>query len=302
MTSEQVRAMWKALFPDAPIPSIESQLCHVAGIPFRVVRDSVELPRPPAVLKSNLASLDAHPRPKTFPERFVLTPKEGFAQFLHWEPYEQFYLDCLTWSKLLDHVATQSTYLSGGSTPQKLHLQSFPLAIPGPDAAPIFLTALHIDAIKSCLEPLVDFGEMPHFESLRIEKLGVPYPAPGLRLTYESPDGPELVVRKVLEIVLGYDHNKAFNLVIVPRQHLTKDGREEPAVFLFPRRRSGRATFLLGDRRYQIAGLEMNGLLFAQSDSEFAALTDPSLIRGIFANIAPSDDDVNHFFELIESY
>jgi len=140
---------------------------------------------------------------------------------------------------------------------------------------------------------LVPRKRMPRFERLQIERLAG-YALPGLRiLSDDSEEARWQAASKLYELALTYDQFKAFNIVIVPMEHAT-------SAFFFPRRRTGRA-IADAESRWQIAALEVNGLMQTKSERDAADL-DETRIRRIFADVALSEPEFESFLELVETF
>ena len=215
--------------------------------------------------------------------RFVLVPVDGISQETRWQIRESDIVSWLNWSAQMKHVVTFSTLKSGASLPLGVHAQSFPLENGG-----VCFSALR----EARTSDIVSYGEMPHFERIRIARL-LNYPIKGLKITGDGSDsGRCQVAKKVFEFALNYDALKAFNLVFLPL------GNETEA-FFFPRRRDGRAVF--GPDRWQIAALEVNGLMQAKTQKEAESL-GPEEIRRIFRATSPSDEEFGCFLELINTF
>ena len=289
-TPRTPESAWDLLYPDFP-PTFRSSKCSLDGLSFRVVLADLGAPLPPVRLKTGLGLL-ACPRPKTFRHRFVLVPDDDPAD-VRWAIDQKMITGFILWSRRTCSVTTFSTYKAGASTPWSVHGQSIPWRF-GQER----LTALNAPEITRCLTCLADFGEMPGFHGLKLERLGEPYVAPALRVTWEDSEvGPQLAARKLFEFSLGYDHLLSVNFVVVPEQR-----DMEPAIFIFPRARSGRATFRLGARRWQVSAFEVAGLLAVTTEEELETVANPDLIREIFRHVAPSSTDLDDFFGLVESF
>lgn len=222
----------------------------------------------------------AVPRFAAYRHRLVLLPADVFLGSRRSEVMEKDIEDLMYWSAHMQHIITVSTFKSGASHPFTFHAQSFPLnrASDG-----ICLSALPGLATT----PVIEEGEMPHFTSLRIDRLKA-YPIRGLRIAGELGE----VTRKTYELALNYDHAKAFNLVILPFG---------PDLYFFPRPKDGNAIYEIGNRRWQIAALEANGLMQAKKEED-AAKIDAAMIDQIFSQTGLSEGEFNNFLNLFNTF
>jgi hypothetical protein len=188
--------------------------------------------------------------------------------------------DLLFWSAHMQHVITVSTFKSGASHPFTFHAQSFPLQRKSDG---ICLSAL--PGLPTT--PAIEEGEMPHFTSLRIERLKT-YPLRGIRIAGELME----VSKKTYELALNYDDGKAFNLVILP---------SGPDMYFFPRKKDGNAIYKIANRRWQIAALEANGLMQAKNQED-AAKIDAAMIDDIFSQTGLSEGEFNNFLNLLNTF
>ena len=134
---------------------------------------------------------------------------------------------------------------------------------------------------------------MPHFEELQIEALDG-YPVRGILIrSHQTDAGRRQAAQKAYELALNYDGMKAFNLVIVPRE------QDSPSVFVFPRPKEGRAIY--GPRRWQIAAVELNGLMQTK-DSEEEASIDSDTIKDIFRQTTLSERQFEEFCKGIDTF
>jgi len=283
VSREQAELVWDQLARDM-FTAARLRVVTVGETEFKVLH----LPRteefvPDVYVRTGL-SFYAWPRLAGYRHRFVLTPADVLAGPERGGVTVEDVLDWIAWSAHMRHVVTFSTYKSGASYPFGMHAQSFPL-----HSETGTLSAL----TESQGRAIVDFGAMPHFGDIRIEVLEG-YPARGLRILTRDGDGARMqAARKVFELAVNYDGMKAFNAVILPRE----DG--PPAVHFFPRRKDGRATY--GPGRWQIAALEINGLMQAK-DRAAAEAIDADTIRDIFVQTTPDERQFEEFLNLIDSF
>lgn len=231
----------------------------------------------------------AKPRFEACHYRFVLFPAEGLGGLVRWEIKEQDIRDFIRWSENMKHVVTVSTFKSGASMPFALHAQSLPMkrksdgqclsALPGVDA-----------------KELISKGSMLHFKSLRIDQLSK-YPIRGLKITGELSE----LCKKTYELALSYDHLKAYNIVILPSQDEDYTNSLSPAVYFFPRRKDGQAIYQMGNQRWQIAALEVNGLMQAKNQDE-ADRIDAGTIKAIFDKTSLNESEFEDFLKLLDSF
>lgn len=222
----------------------------------------------------------AVPRFAAYRHRLVLLPADVFIGSRRSEIMEKDIEDLLCWSAHMQHIVTVSTFKSGASHPFTFHAQSFPLerrsdgiclsALPGLGTAPV-----------------IEEGEMPHFTSLRIDRLKA-YPLRGIRIAGELME----VSKKTCELALNYDDAKAFNLVILPIG---------PDMYFFPRKKDGNAIYKIANRRWQIAALEANGLMQAKKEED-AAKIDAAMIDEIFSQTGLSEGEFNNFLNLVNTF
>lgn len=286
VTKEHVEKVWDRLagkdFTPATIRCVD-----VDGCEFKVLYLSRQEDFVPDVYLNTGLSLYVWPRLAAYRYRHILASPDNMGENPRWAMGRPDLASWMKWSAHMGHVVTMSTYKSGASHPAWLHAQSFPLR-QEEGGKTIALTALLNAGVKTLVAP----GVMPRFKNITIERL-VGYPAHGLRLTGDgTEEGDSQVTRKIVELALNYDHFKAFNIVIVPL-----NGRQ--AVHFFPRRRTGRAIY--GPARWQIAGLEMNGLMQAKTPED-AASVDAALIRKILRTVSLDDAEFDGFLELLETF
>ena len=232
-------------------------------------------------------SLYGKPRFAAYRYRLVLLPEDIVGGSTRWQITRADIARFVKWARHGKHVITFSTLKSGASFPLSLHAQSFPI-IQKETKTP--LTSLVGVATDVCIRA----GEMPGFTSLEIATLR-DYPIPGLKLTGEEQE----IVDKAYELALNYNELKAFNMVILPDS--VDAGTDKLSVFFFPRRRDGRATFHFHDNRWQIAALEVNGLLQAKSPEALAAI-DEATIVDLFNRTGLNDQEFNEFLRLLETF
>lgn len=228
-------------------------------------------------------SIVAMPRFAAYCHRLVLLPADVFVGNQRSKISQRDIEDLIIWSGHMQHVITVSTFKSGASHPFTFHAQSFPLrrkkdgwclsALPG---------------VPTKIE--IKKGEMPHFDSVQIEQLSN-YPICGLRITGDLSE----VTKKTYELALNYDDLKAFNLVIVPSDE------SAPAVYFFPRNKDGNAIYQTANRRWQIAALEVNGLMQAKTETD-AAQIDAARIKDIFARAGLPPEEFKTFLNLLNTF
>lgn len=280
ITRLEVETTWDVLaagrFEEAALREVD-----VHGAPFQVLH----LPRDES-FKPKLAwrtglSFVAMPRFAAYRHRVVLLPNDIFLGSGRGRITERDIADLIFWCTHMQHVCTVSTFKSGASHPFMWHAQSFPLL----PAGGTMLTAL-AGARGSVL---LNEGQVPHFETLRIERLDE-YPVRGLRITGDAKE----VMRRIYEVALNYDELKAFNLILLP----TAASFE---AYLFPRPKHGRAIYPIANRRWQIAALEVNGLIQAKTADD-AAQTDARTIQAILGTASLSEEDFETFLLLLDTF
>jgi len=281
---QHAQEVWDRLaeghFTPAPLRPLD-----VDGFPFKVLHVPRDQEFVPGVYLKTGLPLVAWPRLAAYRHRFVLLPLENLAGGDRWAIHDGDVESWMAWSAHMDHIITFSTFKSGASSPQTLHAQSFPKT----DASGTVLTALA--GVPS--DTIVPFGDMPHFEKLEIALL-VEYPVRGLRLRVDgTQQGVKQLDRKVCEFALNYDDRKAFNLIIVPQEAGT------PVAYFFPRRKDG--TAICGAARWQIAGLEVSGLLQVKTEDDLRCV-DSRTVRALFDQTSLRADEFASFLKLVDSF
>jgi hypothetical protein len=227
----------------------------------------------------------ALPRIAGYKYRFVLVPLDNINRSSRWEVCYQDIFDWILWANHMNHIVTMSTFKSGAGVPFSIHAQSIPFYT----SNNVCLTALA--DIKT--EVLIDFNRMPFFKDLQIRKT-VDYPANGLKFTgADSVTGLEQVAKKTFELALNYDGLKTFNLVIIPSKGLSS------SLFFFPRRKDGNCIY--GPNRWQIAAMELNGLLPIRTKNEFDSI-NITTITDIFSQTCPCQKEFDDFLILINTF
>lgn len=296
---KKAKELWDAIAGDDFSQSrIHSR--NVAGTTFRVYHPTGSDIVSPRVYFDMGMPLLVCPRIKGLKHRFLLVA--GHERESRWDLQRSDVESFISWSHAMDHVVTWSTWKSGGSHPWTFHGQSFPFETEDEEGQKLFLTALVEPSISSHLQTLVRFGEMgPHFPNIRIETLTGGYPAPALRISYDDADAITQVTKKVYELVFNYDHGKSMNIVVVPRQHVLANGEAHPVIYVFPRRRDGSGIFAFNGHRWQIASLEVAGMLQVRSPDHIRQLTT-SAIQNLLNSVRPDQSDVDYLFSLVNSY
>jgi len=245
------------------------------------------------VIKHNIylrtgLSFFAKPRFESYRYRFVLFPADSLAGVARWEIKEQDIRDLIRWSEKMEHVVTVSTFKSGASTPFAFHAQSFPMRRKSDQQCLSALPGAGVTELNTR-------GSMPHFKSIWIGQLAK-YPIRGLKITGELSD----LCKKTFELALNYDHLKAFNIVILPGQdkHMNSS---RPAVYFFPRRKDGQAIYQIGRQRWQIAALEVNGLMQAKDEDE-AERINAATIKAAFSNTSLNEKEFEDFLKLLDTF
>lgn len=270
----------KGAFVEAELRSV-----NLGAATFRVLYWSRSEEFVPALYLETGLSLLAWPRLVSYRHRWVLLPRDTIAARECWRLQLDDVVDALRWSAHMEHISTFSTFKSGASEPFSRHWQSFPLRRSKGE----YLTALRNVPTKVHVER----GAMPRFEQIEVAVLQE-YPACGLKIVAEDSEGGLLqAARKTYELALGFDALKSFNVVIVP------DGSRTPSIFLFPRRKDGKVIF--GPHRWQIAGLELNGLLQAPSKDE-ADKIDEAFIIDMFGQTTASAGEFEYVLSLIDTF
>lgn len=282
------RKVWDRLAAGDFVPAV-LRAVDVDGYPFKVLLSSKETFVPDVYLENKASSLLVWPRLQTYPHRFILTPRENLTPAARWDLRKLDLDDMLAWAVHMQHVVTFSTFKAGASHPAWLHAQSFPVeATLGGDRWT--LTALAAARTQRC----VAMGAMPHFKRIAIGVLDG-YPAPGVVLTDDgTEEGRHELRSKVYELTVNWDASKSFDLVILPP--LAEYGLR---AFFFPRRRWGRAIY--GDERWQIAALELNGLMQCRSADRMAQMNADE-IRRIFAATTPEPAEFAEFLEMLNTF
>lgn len=274
----------------------------VNGLTFHVLYGGPPEPSRLHVYCETHLSLLADPRPRAYQYRWLLIPREDPAGRQRWQMELTHIIDLLQWSLQFEHLITYSTFKAGASHPWSMHAQALPWRVADPKVPSGWrnYTTLAEPEILPHLEALIDFGTAP-FGDVCVQRVAGGYPAPGVRITFRSLyPGLIQAARRAFIWMAGYDHFQALNLLILPRQLQAEDGSWLPAIFLFPRRRDGQAVFPLDGQRWQIASLELNGLLQVRSPDQVARL-GPAQILDVFARIAPPPEDVRCFFALADT-
>jgi hypothetical protein len=227
----------------------------------------------------------AWPRSVGFRYRFVLIPRQSLTEYINWQIQPEDIFDWVIWSNCMNYVTTVSTFKSGAGVPFKKHAQSIPA---------LFDREIYLSSLANLpKELLIDYGQMPFFKEIKISRIK-DFPVEGLCIeSLNSINGLNQVANKVFELALNYDELKAFNLIILPANQF------ETKLFFFPRRKDGVATY--GASRWQIAGLELNGLLLTKTKNTFDKLNE-ILVREMFNKTCPSSNEFDLFLKLVDTF
>jgi hypothetical protein len=291
VSKQEIEELWDMIAQKLDFQEPEIRLIDVDGIPFRALL----LPRskdfgPKVYLKTGL-SFFAWPRIAGYRYRWVLIPADNLAdnsREKRWTPTIEDITDWIRWSNTMEHNVSLSTFKSGAGVPWGIHAQSIPLFLEKGEER-IKLTSLQ-DVEP---ETIIETGQMPWFKDIRISVLKG-YPARGLKIEgSDSADSLEQCARKTWETALNYDNFKAFNLVILPSPG------QASQVYFFPRRRDGVATW--GKDRWQIAGMEMSGMMPGKSNEGFRSI-DPETIKQVFRRTCLDDQEFRDFLKLLETF
>lgn len=282
VSKKHVEVIWDRLagddFQQAGLREVK-----VDGAPFQVLHVLRKEEFVPSVYLPTGLSFYAWPRLAAYKYRCVLVPQENMRQTPRWELHISDISDWAKWSTHMGHVITFSTLKSGASDSLCLHAQSFPLYQDG-----VRLSAL--PGLQT--EPLIRFNQMPQFEGLEIHRL-TRYPIPGLKIIGNgTPDGQRQVARKLFELALNYDGLKAFNLVLIPCEN-------DVEAYFFPRRKSGQAIY--GPQRWQIAALEVNGLMQAKTAKQRSSISAKQ-IKLIFREISLNEREFQDFLNILKTF
>lgn len=158
----------------------------------------------------------------------VLIPKDA-SLAERWTISRQDINDALHFANEFKYVVTFSTYKSGATLPESIHLQSFPREIEGRD----FGQEVEFKPCQSLFKAKGDSGHrIVTRKNVVIEILGPPnYPILCARIEGKL----ELVASTASSLGMGYDNQRSMNLLMEPSEE-----KGHARLYFFPRRFDGK--------------------------------------------------------------